>query len=176
MCTTLEGPRLHQLVWTATNRFARPSHPSVSLVSDNERIRYPADLRWTCIRCANSCRDLPRRERNILLTPKDVDRIARATKRRAEQFSVPSRDRFPYNRSMRKHEGRCIFLGGSRCSIYKARPLICRFYPFFLDRSKEGELKIGHDPACSGVGKGKVRGEKFFEGLAKLAKRELSIQ
>jgi len=77
---------------------------------------------------------------------------------------------------MRKHEGRCTFLRGSRCSIYKARPLICRFYPFFLDRSKEGELKIGYDPACSGVGKGKVRGEKFFEGLAKLAKRELSIQ
>jgi len=77
---------------------------------------------------------------------------------------------------MRKHEGRCIFLRGSGCSIYKARPLICRFYPFFLDRSKEGGLKIGHDPACSGVGKGKVLSEKFFEGLAKLAKRELSIE
>jgi Fe-S-cluster containining protein len=75
---------------------------------------------------------------------------------------------------MRKVDGRCFFLHRSKCSIYKARPLICRFYPFSLDSTKDGEMKIEFDPLCSGIGKGKVRNESFFQGLVRLARTELS--
>lgn len=140
------------------------------------RFRYPAHIRWTCVRCGNSCRDLAPRRRNILLTAGDIKRIVSANGREPEDFSVPSRTRAPYQRKMRKLEGRCIFLQGSTCSIYKARPLICRFYPFSLDVSEDGKLEIGFDSACQGIGKGKRRGRKFFRDLADLAKRELRRQ
>ena len=164
---------LHQVIRATRPLHSRVSEPA-SLVG--EGIRYPGHIRWTCIRCGNSCRALPPRRRNILLTDGDIKRIVSANGRESEDFSVPSRARAPYRRRMRKLRGRCIFLEGSRCSIYKARPLICRFYPFSLDVSEERELEIGLDPSCQGVGKGKVRGERFFRDLADLARRELRRQ
>lgn len=148
----------------------RSTAPSVN----RSRFRYPPNLRWKCARCANSCRDILGRKRNILLTRKDAERIGNATKLDPRRFSVALHGTFPYERAMRKIDGRCFFLRGSKCSVYKARPLICRFYPFSLDSTQDGEMKINFDPLCSGIGKGKVRDERFFEGLVRFAKTELS--
>jgi len=141
---------------------------------DQDRIVYPAHLKWSCIRCTRSCRDVPSRKRNILLTSRDIDRIASVSRFRREDFSVASGLGFPYERRMKKVRSRCMFLRGSECSIYNARPLICRFYPFFLERLEGGQLRIGFDGACSGVGKGKFRNEGFFRELVRLARRELT--
>lgn len=151
----------------------RSSRSYAKLTLDDETVRYPACLRWTCVRCANSCRDLPGHKRSILLTGHDTERIARTTGRATREFSTALRSHFPYERKMKKVRGRCIFLNGSTCSIYKARPLICRFYPFFLRRSGKRALEIGFDPACSGIGSGTVPGEEFYQRLTRLAKREL---
>ncbi|WAI00576.1 YkgJ family cysteine cluster protein [Methanogenium organophilum] len=54
---------------------------------------------------------------------------------------------------LRRTEKACIFLDEQkRCTIYPARPLICRTYPFALE---EGSLSVyacpgtGHTPSCS---------------------------
>lgn len=143
-------------------------------VSGQGDAQYPSNLRWRCARCTNSCRDMPGRRRNILLTPWDTKRIVRTTKRQADDFSVLARGHVPYERSMRKIRGRCVFLRGPACSIYRARPLICRFYPFSLDMSESGRVRIGYDPACSGIGSGETRHERFYRGLVRLARRELA--
>lgn len=143
---------------------------------DGEVIRYPADLRWTCVRCTRSCRDVYQRKRNILLTANDIKRVTRATRLQPSRFSVGLRGSFPYERRMRKIRGRCVFLKGTRCSIYRGRPLICRFYPFYLRRSEDGRFQIGFDSACSGIGRGKVRDAEFFHTLVKLARKELPKQ
>ena len=140
---------------------------------DGVVIRYPVELRWSCVRCTHSCRDMPRRKRNILLTANDIIRVACATRLQPHQFSIGLRGSFPYERRMKKIGGRCVFLQGTRCSIYSERPLICRFYPFYLRRSADGRLHIGFDSACSGIGRGKVRDADFFHSLVKLARKEL---
>jgi Fe-S-cluster containining protein len=145
-----------------------------SFTSDEVEIRYPAHLRWICIRCTNSCRDLPGRRRNILLAPSDIKRITDATKLTTKEFSLPSRGPVPYNRKMKKRKERCVFLQGSRCSIYGARPLICRFYPFSLHPAGDNTFQIGFDASCSGIGKGPHRRQRFFHSLLRLAKRELN--
>jgi Fe-S-cluster containining protein len=152
----------------------RRQEASASFTSDKGEVRYPAHLRWICLRCTRSCRDLPGRRRNILLAPSDIRRITGAARLTAKEFSVPSRGRVPYERKMRKLRGRCMFLQGSRCSIYGVRPLICRFYPFFLRPARDGTFDIGFDPSCSGMGKGPHRGERFFHSLVGIANRELS--
>jgi len=148
---------------------------NVSDSSDYEdpEVQYPARLRWTCIRCTKSCRDLPGRTRNILLLEGDIKRITDVTKLAAKDFSASSKGSFPYVRKMRKLGGRCIFLQKSRCSIYEARPLICRFYPFSLRTAANNTFEIGFDPSCSGIGKGPRRNGRFFFGLVGLASKEL---
>jgi len=168
-----EGSNLDQSIGSASGHFKRSSHTVVSFTSDEGEVRYPANLTWTCIGCANSCRDLPGRKRNILLVPSDTKRISSATKLTAQEFSLSSPGTVPYDRKMKKHKGKCIFLQGSRCSIYRARPLICRFYPFSLRSLSDGTLEVGFDPSCSGIGKGPSRGEKLFHDLVTLARKEL---
>jgi Fe-S-cluster containining protein len=149
---------------------------SGSFTSDEGEVRYPAHLRWVCVRCAKSCGDLLGRRRNILLALGDLIRITDATKLTAREFSVSSRGPLPYVRKMRKLGGRCIFLQDSRCSIYGARPLICRFYPFSLRPAGDNAFDIGFDSSCSGIGKGPRRSERFFRSLIRLANRELRSQ
>lgn len=147
---------------------------AITSTPDGEEIRYPTPLRWVCVRCANSCRDVQRHKRNILLTPGDAERISRLTKLSVEEFSAPSHAPAPYERKMKKVEGSCMFLQGSRCSIYRARPLICRFYPFSLHPSEYGGLQIKYDTACSGIGKGPIRNSRFFRDLVGLAQKKLT--
>jgi Fe-S-cluster containining protein len=52
----------------------------------------------------------------------------------------------------KKPDGDCIFLDKGRCTIYEARPFICRTYPFYLD-----EGHIGHGE-CDGLGCGDRQG------------------
>jgi Fe-S-cluster containining protein len=77
---------------------------------------------------------------------------------------------------MRKLGGRCIFLQESTCSIYRARPLICRFYPFSLNPVRNNKFEIGFDLGCSGMEKGPYRNERFFRDLVELANKELRSQ
>lgn len=147
----------------------------VLFTSEGEEVLYPLSLSWICVRCTNSCRDMPRRRRKILLVRSDITRITGATRLGEEEFSTSSCGPAPYVRMMKKLKGACIFLQGSRCSVYQARPLICRFYPFSLRPSGDGRLEIGFDSACSGVGKGPTRNEKFFQSLVKLAEKELLL-
>jgi Fe-S-cluster containining protein len=146
-----------------------------SLTQEAE-VQYPDYLRWICIRCTKSCRDLPGRTRSILLTQGDIERIKGVTKLSAREFSVSSRGSFPYVRKMRKPGGKCIFLRDSRCSIYGARPLICRFYPFSLLPIANNMYVIGFDSSCSGMGMGPRRRKRFFLGLVGVANKELRSQ
>jgi len=108
------------------------------------------------------------------LTARDVERIAITTRHDQKEFSYAVEGRSPYERRMKMILGKCVFLKGPKCSIYRIRPIICRFYPFSLTPSVGGGLRIAFDPACSGIGKGVARDEKFFRSLVRLASRELS--
>jgi len=157
----------------ARSRNERRAQPSIYPELVSAIVDYPLRLRWTCIRCANSCRDVPGHKRNILLTKRDVRRIVEVTGYSQSEFSTAVTNSMPYERRMKMIGGRCVFLEGLECSIYRARPLICRFYPFSLGPSERGGFTVAFDPACSGIGKGTERSRKFFMSLAGHAKREL---
>ncbi len=42
---------------------------------------------------------------------------------------------------MKKKDSRCVFFNG-KCSIYQARPNICRIYPFWAVKLTNGKLKV----------------------------------
>jgi len=172
----VEGSSLDHSI-RSNSRSATSLQPSsANFDSEEESVRYPARVRWVCVRCTDSCSDLPGRTRNVLLTQFDIKRITDATNLTATEFSVSTRAPAPYTRKIRKRDGRCIFLRGSTCYIYRSRPLICRFYPFCIRPSGTASLEIGVDLDCSGIGTGPKRGEKFFRHLVELARTELRGQ
>ncbi len=126
------------------------------------RVKYPEEVRFSCIRCARCCR-----ERKVLLLPEDVERLARVTGLSPDDFAVPVEGLKPYTHRLRKSENSCVFLEGGRCAVYSYRPISCRFYPFILFSIGAGYVFIVDD-ACPGLGKGPRLGREFFENLLSL--------
>ncbi len=123
---------------------------------------YPANLGWKCTKCGACCRDAEERERRILLMETDISRLK--GQHGVGEFAVPISGREPFVAEMRKIGGRCLFLSEDGCLAYDRRALLCRMYPFWVERSEDLFI-VRADGACPGVGGGKPLGEAFFSGL-----------
>ena len=83
-----------------------------------------------------------------------------------EEFAAKIEGFDPYVFQMKKTvEGDCIFLRNGSCSIYEARPLICRFYPFQLQNRENDRYVFRYTEECPGLGKGPQLERRFFEEL-----------
>jgi len=125
-------------------------------------LRYPKNIRFECQRCAKCCRDTPERGREILMLEREVEQISDITNLKPEEFSTPASRSGPYQYTMRKKEGKCIFLKGADCQIYPHRPLLCRFFPFCLEQLGSGIFEFNSSEECPGIGLGKVIDEEIF--------------
>jgi len=125
---------------------------------------YPADVSWSCIDCGDCCGDLDNRKRMILLLPKDIERIEETG---VEDF-YEEWDEGSFSGIMCKNEGKCIFYSGDRCRIYENRALLCRMYPFWLEKQNDYFL-FCIDNECQGAMKGETLEEDFFSDLLKMA-------
>jgi Fe-S-cluster containining protein len=126
------------------------------------KLRYPENIRFECQRCARCCGDTQERERNILMLEREVEQISEITNLKPEEFSTPASSADPYQYTMRKQDGKCIFLKGADCHIYSHRPLLCRFYPFWLKQHSADSFEFKVSNECPGVGLGKVIEEENF--------------
>jgi Fe-S-cluster containining protein len=97
----------------------------------------------------------------------EAERIANKTKMRLESFAEEVTGFEPYVYTMRKNAGKCVFLKENLCTIYAARPLICRFYPFELKKMGNGVYAFDYTEECPGIKKGPLLKRSFFESLFK---------
>lgn len=121
---------------------------------------YPAGLGWVCTHCGRCCMDAEGWDRRVLLLEKDVTRLEEA----GEQGFHEQTDGGRFVAVMKKEDGRCVFLEENGCMVYENRPLLCRMYPFYVERQGDVYV-IGVDTACPGVGGGEGLAEEFFRGL-----------
>jgi Fe-S-cluster containining protein len=122
---------------------------------------YPKGLRWGCKRCGACCRDASHRPRRILLLPADVERFEKAGEK---DFKVDVKGEQPFVAEMRKVGGGCVNLTKEGCRVYQNRALLCRTYPFWVE--KEGRsFEIRFDLRCPGYGHGGELKESFFRDL-----------
>lgn len=133
-----------------------------------DRIVYPHNASWECIRCAKCCGDIPGHERRILLLGAEAERISRQTGAQITHFAEPMDDADNYTFMMRKKDGHCIFLKEGICRIYEVRPLVCRFYPVWLKQESSNQV-FGIDDLCSGFGRGKCLERDYYASLLRLA-------
>jgi len=127
---------------------------------------YSEGVRFKCQRCSICCGDTKEKVRRIFLLEKEVDLIAKRTSKKIEDISEKIEGFEPYIYVMRKtKEGVCKFLNDNSCSIYEDRPLVCRFYPFQLQSSKNGQYYFMYTKECPGIGKGSILKISFYENL-----------
>lgn len=90
-------------------------------------------------------------------------------------FAKQITDKNPYCYEMVKNiEDKCFFLKDNRCSIYKLRPLICRFYPFELKFEVDKNQHVfDFTVECPGINKGRMMCKRDFEELFSLAQQRL---
>ncbi len=139
-------------------------------ISQKDNMAYPDNLSWECVRCATCCGDTAKRTRHVLILASEAQAIAARTGIRVEEFAHKVKDSKPYEFQVRKKNKRCVFLTGVSCSIYSDRPLICRFYPFVLEQSKNRtfEFKLP-EHECRGIGRGKKLTRDYYVSLLRIA-------
>jgi Fe-S-cluster containining protein len=71
----------------------------------------------------------------------------------------------------RKENGDCIFFSQSKCSVYDARPIQCRSYPFLpltdftpVESSSWWREEKKH---CPGIGKGRFYSKRQIEAISR---------
>jgi len=121
---------------------------------------YLAGVRWLCARCGRCCRDVEGHERRILLLEGDIRRLEEAD---ASGFHEATGSE-PFTGLMLKKDGVCVLYGPDGCTVYGQRALLCRMYPFWIERLDDAYV-IRVDPECTGVGEGEELGEGFYRDL-----------
>ena len=151
--------------------------PGISYaVSRKENVAHPGNLRWRCVRCARCCGDTEKRTRHVLVLASEAQAIAAETRMRIEEFSQKLENCKPYEFEIRKKNKRCVFLDGVSCSIYSKRPLICRFYPFVMERSESGTLEFKlPERECQGIGRGRKLTQDYYMHLLRIAVERLKL-
>jgi len=106
----------------------------------------------------------------------EAERLAQFVGKKICDFAEKVEGKAPYVYEMRKGgEGKCIFYADNQCSIYKLRPLVCRFYPFELTPSEGKKFKFTATcecPCVSSAGEDMLN-EVFFRRLLRFALKEL---
>ena len=132
----------------------------ISTPSGEYEFYYPK-VRWGCKRCGTCCRDTSYRQRKILLFSADVERLEKAG---LEGFKGEVKGEAPFVAEMKKAGGACIYLTKEGCKFYPHRALLCRTYPFWIERDGRS-FEIRFDSRCIGFGHGGELKEDFFRDL-----------
>ena len=130
---------------------------------------YPSDLEWDCTRCGACCQNSESRERRVLLLESDIHRFQEAG---CIDFHERTVDEDPFIGVLRKNQEKCIFLDQSECKTYPNRALLCRMYPFWVEKNGESFI-IKVDMECPGFGEGEKLGESFYLDLLSFALRSM---
>lgn len=132
---------------------------------------YKRNLRFKCKRCATFCCKLE----GPNLTERDVQRIKEAGYT-TNNFLEPTAIRKDNStlkaqcRLRKRDDGSCVFLRFNEkskiyeCSIYDARPVLCRIYPFDFERIDSNSFMLRFIPCCKGLNSpdGELVDERFI--------------
>lgn len=142
-------------------------HDSVTKVVE---FYYPTNIGWSCTQCGSCCGDVEQKTRMILLLPDDIKRIEEKEKK--DFYDKWDEGNF-IGLMCKKKNGKCVFHSPKGCSIYESRALLCRMYPFWLEK-KDQSFVFGFSHDCPGTSKEEILEEPFFAKLLHMALHAMS--
>ena len=119
---------------------------------------YAKGLRFSCTRCSGCCRHEPG---FVFLSKKDVFSLAEETRMNYSRFIetwcrwIPAGGKWERLSLKEKSNFDCIFWN-SGCSVYEARPLQCRAFPFWPSILASVHTWQSEAADCPGIGRGKL--------------------
>jgi len=107
-------------------------------------------LRFTCTGCGDCCTGS---SGAVYLSQADVDRLSKTLDLPVETFLKQYTQGSDSQIALVDRPGSsdCVFLSGTSCSIYDARPTQCRTYPFWLMNILSPEDWTGAALFCEGI-------------------------
>ena len=126
---------------------------------------YENGLQFECTRCSYCCRHEPG---YVFLSDNDLDAMVKELKISESEFIEKYCSKVDigfFNRLslIEKDNHDCIFWSEKGCAVYKARPLQCRSYPFWIQVVESEETWNEESRSCPGIGKWKVHSKKDIE-------------
>jgi uncharacterized protein len=131
----------------------------------SSEVFYKAGLRFECTRCSRCCRHTPG---YVFLSSLDLDVLAAALGRDRQDVLREYCRRVPLGLARRislkeKANFDCILWENGGCSVYKARPLQCRSFPFWSGCVSSPEEWENHGRQCPGIGQGALHSKQEIE-------------
>ena len=127
---------------------------------------YSEGLRFECTRCNRCCRHEPG---YVFLTKTDLRSLLKATGLDQEGFARRYTKKVRFGDVTRvslteKKNYDCVFWEKDGCSVYEARPLQCRSFPFWshnVDSPESWERTLRD---CPGAGQGPIHSREEIDG------------
>jgi uncharacterized protein len=144
-----------------------------------ERPFYAEGLKFSCTRCSSCCRH---ESGFVYLSENDLSRLANEFKMDYTAFVqawcrwIP----FTQNRerlSLKEKSNFDCILWNNSCTVYNARPLQCRSFPFWGDHvlcSQKAWEAAGRD--CPGINNGELHSREKIEGFIRQMEEEPVIE
>jgi len=136
---------------------------------------YAQGLRFSCSRCSACCRH---ESGFVFLSQEDVSCLARALDMGQEEFAgafcrwVPSEGGTERLSLTEKPNFDCVFWGSGGCSVYGARPLQCRAFPFWESVLNSEESWEFAAAGCPGIGTGALVSPDSIENWLALRRNQ----
>ena len=90
----------------------------------------------------------------VYLSVEDVPRLAAFLGMSAGEFQDQYLYSTKYTLRLRRHQGKCPFLGVEGCSVHPVKPTQCRFFPFWPELIEDKKELEAAARWCPGIGKG----------------------
>jgi uncharacterized protein len=126
---------------------------------------YQSGLRFECTRCSRCCRHTPG---YVFLSSADLDMLSSALGKSRQETLREYCRRVPLGLAQRislkeKANFDCILWENGGCSVYEARPLQCRSFPFWSGCVSSLEEWEHHGRECPGIGRGALHSLREIE-------------
>lgn len=144
--------------------------------SDSGKPFWSEGLQFSCTSCGHCCRHEPG---YVFLSKKDLKALCRHTNLSQEEFTARYCRKVDLGLAMRLSlietpENDCIFWDNG-CTVYEARPLQCRTYPFWAANLGSREEWTREAGDCPGINQGRVHSAGEIESALKARERDVLI-
>jgi Fe-S-cluster containining protein len=139
---------------------------------------YAGGLRFACMRCSRCCRHTPG---YVFLSEWDVARLAAYLGMSGEELRMKYCRQVAFGHIFRvslteKPNLDCVFWENGGCRVYKARPLQCRSYPFWISCLSSEEDWRESARQCPGIGKGPIHPKREIDRWLRRRREESYIE
>ncbi len=125
---------------------------------------YENGLWFSCVKCGACCRDRGG-EKYVFLLEGEDEKLASMLRISVDDMRAKYLVPVGGYACLRNKGEDCVFLSGSECIVYPARPLQCSSWPFWPENMRRKRWIAEVEGKCPGAVKGRLFSREEIEGI-----------